>query len=92
MADELTADEIAAHFSAMDDSVTLINETIADDTDALEMYGDAAGVKEMITRNTDHLELQLDKDWAKDDSRSKSSYTDAIAAGKEYVGQYLLVR
>tara|TARA_R110000851_G_scaffold163714_1_gene307720 strand:+ start:88 stop:348 length:261 start_codon:yes stop_codon:yes gene_type:complete len=86
MADELTADEIAAHFSAMDDSVTLINETIADDTDALEMYGDAAGVKEMITRNTDHLELQLDKDWAKDDSRSKSSYTDAIAAGKEYVG------
>ena len=86
MADELTADEIAAHFSAMDDSVTLINETIADDTDALEMYGDAAGVKEMITRNTDHLEIQLDKDWAKEDSRSKSSYTDAIAAGKEYVG------
>ena len=86
MADELTAEEIAAHFSAMDDSVTLINETIADDTDALEMFGDAAGVKEMITRNTDHLELQLDKDWAKDDSRDKSSYTDAIDAGKEYVG------
>jgi len=86
MADELTADEIAAHFSAMDDSVTLINATVADDSEALEMFGDAAGVKEMITRNTDHLELQLDKDWAKDDSRDKSSYTDAIDAGKEYVG------
>ena len=33
---ELTADEIAAHFSAMDDSVTLINATVADDTDALK--------------------------------------------------------
>ena len=72
----------------MDDSVTLINDTIADDTDALEMYGDAAGVKEMITRNTDHLELQLDKDWAKDDSRNKSSYTSAIDVGKEYVGWF----
>ena len=86
MADELTAEEIAAHFSAMDDSVTLINETIADDADALKLYGDAAEVKLMMTRNTDHLELQLDKYWAKDDSRDKSSYTDAIAAGKEYVG------
>ena len=86
MGDELTVEEINAHFSAMDDSVNLINDTIADDTDALEMHGDAAAVKEMITRNTDHLELQLDKDWAKDDSRSKSSYTSAINAGKEYVG------
>ena len=86
MDDELTADEIAAHFSAMDDSVNLINETVADDTDALARCGSAAEVKLMITRNTDHLEIQLDKDWAKDDSRDKSSYTDAIDAGKEYVG------
>ena len=55
----LTAEDINQYFSGMDDCVTLINDTIADDTDALEMYGDAAGVKEMITRNTDHLELQL---------------------------------
>ena len=86
MDDELTAAEIDAHFSAMDDSVTLINATVADDSEALEMYGDAAEVKLMVTRNTDHLEIQLDKDWAKDDSRDKSSYTDAIDAGKEYVG------
>ena len=85
MADELTADEIAAHFAALDDSVTLINATIADDTDALEIFGSAEGVKEMMKRNTDHLELQLDKDWATEDSRDKSSYTDAITAGKAYV-------
>jgi len=87
MSEEITAEEINAHFSAMDDSVTLINATVADDTEALQMYGDAAKVKLMVTRNTDHLEIQLVKDWAADDSRDKSSYTSAIDAGKEYVNQ-----
>ena len=85
MADELTADEIAAHFSAMDDSVTLINATVADDTDALEMYGDAAEVKLMVTRNTDHLEIQAATDWYSDSSKSKTPYTGAVTAGKAYV-------
>ena len=86
MADEEpTADEIAQHFSAMDDSVNLINATVADDTDALEMYGDAAEVKLMITRNTDHLEIQAAKDWYSDSSKSKTPYTDAVTAGKAYV-------
>jgi len=85
MADELTAEEIAAHFSAMDDSVTLINETIADDTDALKIYNDAAGVKLMVTRNTDHLEIQAEKQWYKDSSKSKTPYTNAVTAGKAYV-------
>ena len=85
MSEELTAEEINAHFSAMDDSVNLINNTIADDTDALEMFGSAEGAKEMMKRNTDHLELQLDKDWATEDSRDKSSYTDAMTAGVIYI-------
>ena len=82
---ELTAEEINQHFSAMDDSVNLINNTIADDTQALEIYNDAEGVKAMMKRNTDHLELQLVKDWAVADSRDKSSYTDAITAGLNYI-------
>ena len=85
MSEELTAEEINAHFSAMDDSVNLINNTIADDTDALEMFGSAEGAKEMMKRNTDHLELQLDKDWAIADNRDKSSYTDAITVGVNYI-------
>ena len=85
MADELTAEEIAAHFSAMDDSVTLINATVADDSEALEMYGDAAGVKEMVTRNTDHLEIQATHSWYSDSSKSKTPYTNAVTAGKAYV-------
>ena len=85
MADELTADEIAAHFSAMDDSVTLINATVADDSEALQVFGDAAGVKEMVTRNTDHLELQATHSWYSDSSKSKTPYTNAVTAGKAYV-------
>ena len=76
---------MSQHFSAMDDSVTLINDTIADNTDALEMFGSEEEVKLMVKRNTDHLELQLDKDWAVADSRDKSSYTDAITAGVNYI-------
>ena len=85
MADELTADEIAAHFAALDDSVTLIIATIADDTDALKMYGDAAEVKLMMTRNTDHLELQKETAWYKASGKTKTKYTKAITDGKAYV-------
>ena len=85
MADEPTADEIAAHFKAMDDSVSLINATIADDSDALEQFGTAAQVKLMVTRNTDHLEIQAEKQWYKDSSKTKTSYTNAVTAGKAYV-------
>ena len=85
MSEELTAEDINQHFSAMDDSVNLINNTIADDTQALDIYNDVEGVKAMMKRNTDHLELQLVKDWATEDSRDKSSYTNAITAGVNYI-------
>mgnify|MGYP003134551854 CR=1 FL=1 len=86
MADiEPTAEEIAAHFSAMDDSVTLINSTVADDSDALAQFGDAAEVKLMVTRNTDHIEIQKEKDWYKASSKTKTKYTKAVTDGKAYV-------
>ena len=85
MADEPTAEEIAAHFSAMDDSVNLINATVTDDSKALEQFGSAAEVKLMVTRNTDHLEIQAAKDWYSDSSKSKTPYTNAVTAGKAYV-------
>jgi tagatose-1,6-bisphosphate aldolase len=86
MSDEPTAEEIAAHFSAMDDSVSLINAVVADDTDAIAMEPDGAeGVKLMVTRNTDHLEIQAAKDWYSESSLSKTAYEDAVTAGKAYV-------
>ena len=86
MIDEPTADEIAAHFSAMGDSVSLINAVVADDTDAIAADPDgAAGVKLMVTRNTDHLEIQAATDWYSESSLSKTAYTNAVTAGKAYV-------
>jgi len=85
MTDTPTESEIAAHFSAMDDSVTLINATVADDTDALDQFGNADEVNLMVTRNTDHLEIQAAKDWYSDSSVNKTPYTSAVTAGKDYV-------
>ena len=86
MADTLTESEIAQHFSAMDDSVTLINATVADDTAALAAHhGSADEVNLMVTRNTDHLEIQAAKDWYAASSMSKTPYTGAVTAGKAYV-------
>ena len=86
MPDTPTEAEIAAHFSAMDDSVTLINAIVADDSDTLEMMG-ADEVKLMVTRNTDHLEIQAGKDWYSDSSNSKTPYIEAVTAGKAYVAE-----
>ena len=85
MDNEPTAEEIAAHFSAMDDSVNLINATVADDTEALEMFQTEEEVNLMVTRNTDHLEIQAKKSWYKDSSNNKTSYDDAVTTGKSYV-------
>ena len=79
-----TEEEIAAHFSGMGDCVDLINATVADDSEALEQLS-ATEVKEMVTRNTRHLEIQATKYWYSDSALSKTVYTDAIAAGKAYV-------
>tara|TARA_R110001599_G_scaffold291358_1_gene494817 strand:+ start:1507 stop:1770 length:264 start_codon:yes stop_codon:yes gene_type:complete len=82
--DTPTEEEIAAHFTAMDHSVKLINATVADDSKALTTM-DADEVKVMITRNTGHLEVQATKDWYIASSNNKTSYNNAVAAGKAYV-------
>jgi hypothetical protein len=86
MTDTPTAAEVAAHFSAMDDSVNLIAAVVEDDTSFVNDDPDGAdGVKLMVTRNTDHLEIQAAKDWYSDSSNSKTTYTNAVTIGKAYV-------
>ena len=87
MPDTPTEAEIAQHFSAMDDSVNLIAAVVEDDTRFVNEDPDGAdGVKLMVKRNTDHLEIQAAKDWYSDSSNSKTSYTNAVAIGNAYVG------
>ena len=86
MPDTPTEAEIAAHFSAMDDSVNLIAAIVEDDARFINDDPDGDdGVKLMVTRNTDHLEIQAAKDWYSDSSNSKTSYDNAVTIGKAYV-------
>ena len=86
MTDTPSEAEIAQHFSAMDDSVNLITTVVEDDASFVNNDPDGAdGVKLMITRNTDHLEIQAAKDWYSDSSNSKTSYDNAVTIGKAYV-------
>ena len=73
-----TAEELEKHFSAMTDSVTLINALVeaADKSDEN---------KDSAKRNYEHLEIMLAKDFIAGDSKDKSSFENAIAAGKSFI-------
>jgi len=61
MSDEITADEIAAHYTAMGHSVDLLNAGKPDDMEADEWTATKA-------RNVEHLELMKAKDyWTSED-------------------------
>jgi hypothetical protein len=49
------------------------------------MHGSADEVNLMVTRNTDHLEIQIATDWYAASSVSKTAYTGAVTSGKAYV-------
>ena len=78
--------------TAATDSVTLINEVNAGTWNVGSMTQEK--INEMVQRNVDHLEIILayapvdeddDTPDVAGDSSDKSSYTDAIATGKQYI-------
>jgi len=77
--DELTAEEIAQHYTAMGHSVNLINAIIAGDHDETM---DADERADCVSRNVEHLEIMVAKDfWTSEDMTDVNA---AIAAGKAY--------
>ena len=73
MSDEITADEIAANYTAMGHSVDLLNAGKPDDMEADEWTATKA-------RNVEHLELMKAKDyWT---SESMTAVDKAIADNK----------
>jgi hypothetical protein len=80
MENEITAEEIAQHYSAMGDSVDLINGII----DGSLMADDTQEDKnDCVDRNVRHLEIMVAKDfWTTEDMTSANS---AITAGKNYI-------
>jgi hypothetical protein len=72
----LTTEQIAGHYSAAGDSVTLINELVAIDT----LTDDQ---KDTVSRNVEHLEIMVAKDyWT---SENLEPFNSAIAAGNEKI-------
>ena len=71
MAEDITAEEIAQHYSASMDSVNLINDIVASgDTDEESV--------DTLKRNKEHLEIMVAKDfWTTEDLKPLN---DAIAA------------
>ena len=77
--DELTAEQIAQNYSAMGDSVALINDVIAGNVMADD---DAEDRQDCVDRNTQHLELMVAKDyWTSEDMTAANA---AITAGKAH--------
>ena len=77
--DELTAEQIAQNYSAMGDSVALINDVIAGNVMADD---DAEDRQDCVDRNTQHLELMVAKDyWTSEDMTAVNA---AITAGNGY--------
>ena len=77
--DNPTTEEIAQHYSAMGDSVSLINGIIA----GTEMADDTAEEKQdCVDRNVEHLQIMVAKDyWTNEDMTAVNS---AITAGQGY--------
>ena len=79
MTDTLTTEEIAAHYTAMGHSVSLITDVIAGNAMAED---DAADRQGCVDRNVEHLELMVANDyWT---SESMTATNAAITAGKGY--------
>lgn len=79
MTDEITAEQIAQHYTAMGHSVDLINGIIAGDQMA---DADAAEKQDCVNRNVEHLEIMVAKDfWTNEDMTAVNA---AITAGKAY--------
>ena len=77
--DELTAGQIAQHYTAMGHSVDLINAIIAGT--AME-DDEAADKQDCVNRNVEHLEIMVAKDfWTTEDMTAANA---AITAGKAY--------
>ena len=80
--DELKAEQIAQNYSAMGDSVALINDVIAGNAMADDGASDR---QDCVDRNTQHLELMVAKDyWTSEDMTAVNT---AISTGNGYTAE-----
>jgi hypothetical protein len=80
--DDLTAEQIAKNYSAMGDSVALINDVIAGTDNIFTSIEDK---QDCVDRNVAHLELMVAKDYWTDESMTEVNA--AITAGNGYTAE-----
>ena len=68
-----TAEDVAFYYRASLDSVTVVNELVAQDTRTDDEVG-------ALRRNVEHLELMLAKDWWTDEDLTP--FEASVAAGR----------
>ena len=73
-----TAEQLEKHFSALDDSVWVIDLLKAEGAREFQTAEEAAAE---IKRNVEHLALMVEKDFIKNAGRSLAAYTAAIKKG-----------
>jgi len=74
-----TAEQLDKHFSALDDSVGVIDSLVESPRENQTAEEAAAE----ISRNVEHLALMLEKDFIKDAGRSLAAYKAAIKKGSK---------
>ena len=80
--EDRTAEQLAQDYSAMGDSVDLINAIIAGDAMADD---DAEERQGCVDRNKEHLQIMVAKDdWGSEDMAAANA---AISAAKSYTAQ-----
>ena len=82
MSEERNADEI---FSALDDSVSLINAIDADTAAWNDSNFSQEEINKIVQANVDHIGIALAYDEAVADSRSKTKYNSAVTKGNAYI-------
>lgn len=74
-----TAEELEQHFSALGDSVAVIDELVANGPRSGQTQEEYEAA---IARNAEHLELMVEKSFIKGDGRSLKSFKDAATKGR----------
>ena len=80
-----TPEQLDKMFSAMDDSVGVINTRC---TEGPRQGQTQLECNQEIDRNVRHLELMLSKEYIQDAGRDLTSYQDAIVEGDAYIAAH----
>ena len=76
---DYTAEDVAFYYTASLDSVTLVNELVAQDTRTDDEV-------DTLRRNVEHLELMLAKDWWT--TEDLTPFEASVAAGRSALSSF----